>query len=72
VCHPDATGRFNDVTYNSLVKITAWLCENSGLDKNDVIRHYDVTGKNCPLYFVENEEAFETFKLDVEKEMEKL
>lgn len=72
VCHPDATGKFNDVTYNSLVKITAWLCENSGLDKNDVIRHYDVTGKNCPLYFVENEEAFETFKLDVEKEMEKL
>lgn len=72
VCHPDATGKFNDTTYNSLVKITAWLCGNSGLDKNDVIRHYDVTGKNCPLYFVENEEAFETFKSDVEKEMEKL
>lgn len=72
VCHPDATGKFNDETYLSLVKLTAWLCDNSGLDKNDIIRHYDVTGKNCPLYFVEHEDAFETFKSDVEKEMEKL
>lgn len=72
VCHPDATGEFNAETYLSLVKLTAWLCDNSGLDKNDIIRHYDVTGKNCPLYFVEHEDAFETFKSDVEKEMEKL
>lgn len=72
VCHPDATGKFNDETYLSLVKLTAWLCDNSGLDKNNIIRHYDVTGKNCPLYFVEHEDAFETFKSDVEKEMEKL
>lgn len=72
VCHPDTTGKFNDETYASLVKLTAWLCDNSDLDKNDIIRHYDVTGKNCPLYFVENEEAFKTFKTDVEKEMDKL
>ncbi len=72
VCHPDSTGKFNDATYESLVKITAWLCKNSTLDKNDIIRHYDITGKNCPLYFVENEEAFETFKSDVEKEMDKI
>ena len=30
-----------------------------------MIRHYDVTGKNCPKYFVENEDAWEQFKLDV-------
>ena len=30
-----------------------------------VIRHYDVTGKNCPKYFVENEEAWANFKEDV-------
>ena len=56
---------FNEKTYRSMVQLTAWLCEKFGLDENDVIRHYDVTGKNCPKYFVENEDAWEQFKLDV-------
>ena len=29
---------------------------------DSVIRHYDVTGKLCPLYFVEHEDAWEQFK----------
>ena len=64
-CHPDDSGEFNDKTYRSMVQLTAWLCEKFGLDENDVIRHYDVTGKNCPKYFVENEAAWEQFKSDV-------
>jgi N-acetylmuramoyl-L-alanine amidase len=32
-----------------------------------VIRHYDVTGKECPKYYVEHETAWETFKDDVQK-----
>ena len=35
------------------------------LTADDVIRHYDVTGKNCPKYFVEHEDAWETFKENV-------
>ena len=31
----------------------------------DVIRHYDVTGKLCPLYYVEHEDAWAQFKADV-------
>lgn len=65
VCHPDETGKFTDATYDSLVKLTAWLCEVCGLDSDDVIRHYDITGKQCPLYFVKNEDAWEQFKKDV-------
>lgn len=64
-CHPDDTGKFNDQTYDSLVKLVAWLCGKYNLDKEDVIRHYDVTGKNCPKYYVENEEAWLIFKEDV-------
>ena len=26
VCHPDETGKFNDASYESVVKLTAWLC----------------------------------------------
>ncbi len=65
VCHPDSTGKFNDATYRSLVKLTAWLCDEAGLSSDHVIRHYDVTGKICPKYFVDHEEAWEQFKSDV-------
>ena len=65
VCHPDETGKFTDKTYAALVRLTAWLCDSAGLPRENVIRHYDVTGKNCPKYFVENEEAWLAFLEDV-------
>ncbi len=65
VCHPDETGKFNDDTYDSLVELTGWLCEYLEVPVENVIRHYDVTGKLCPLYFVEHEDAWEQFKDDV-------
>lgn len=65
VCHPDATGKFSEVTYASLVKLTAWLLENTDMDVSHVIRHYDVTGKECPRYFVQHEDAWAQFKADV-------
>ena len=65
VCHLDESGKFTDETYDSLVKLTVWLCEVCGLDSSDIIRHYDITGKQCPLYFVTHENAWERFKKDV-------
>lgn len=65
VCHPDESGKFTDKTYRSLVQLTAWLCVKFDLSADDAIRHYDVTGKNCPKYFVENEEAWAAFKENV-------
>lgn len=66
-CHPDESGKFNQETYRSMVQLSAWLCLKFDLTEKDIIRHYDVTGKNCPKYFVENEKAWETFKKDVGK-----
>ena len=65
VCHEDETGKFNDATYHSLVKLTAWLCDKYNLDTDHIIRHYDITGKICPKYFVEHEDEWEKFKLEV-------
>ena len=65
-CHPAADGKPTQETYDTLVKLTAWLCDLYGLDaQEDVIRHYDVTGKQCPMYFVENETEWAQFKADV-------
>ncbi len=64
-CHPDESGRFTDATYRSLVKLVAYLSEKYGLDREHIIRHYDVTEKNCPKYFVEHEDAWEKFRDNV-------
>ena len=58
VCHPDETGRFNDVTYESVVK--------------DVVRHYDINGKLCPKYYVEHEDAWVQFRKDVDAAIKEL
>jgi len=65
VCHPDASGKFTNNTYDSLVELTGWLCGYLGVEPENVIRHYDVTGKLCPLYYVENEKEWIGFKEDV-------
>ena len=70
-CHPDESGKFTEDTYKSLVQLTAWLCTKFGLDEEDVIRHYDVTGKICPKYFVEDEQAWNLFKGDVKAALQK-
>lgn len=51
-CHPDSSGKFTSATEQSLAELCAYLCKKLGLDPvKDIIRHYDVTGKQCPLYW---------------------
>ena len=63
-CHPDATGEFTAATYQSLLSLTRWLMETYGLDSGQLLRHFDVTGKECPRYFVQHPEAWEQFLAD--------
>ena len=73
VCHPDETGEFSPVTYDRAVELTAWLCVQFWLDpETDVIRHYDVTGKVCPRYYVEHPEAWDAFRADVSAAIKEL
>lgn len=67
VCHPDDSGKFNDKTYASLVKLTAWMANMYHISNNNIIRHYDVTGKLCPKYYVEHEDAWEQLKKDIQR-----
>ena len=61
-CHPDSTGKFNKATEDSLLELCAYLCRKFGLTADDVIRHYDVTGKHCTLWYVSHPEDFMAFK----------
>jgi N-acetylmuramoyl-L-alanine amidase len=69
LCHPDASGRFNPGTCAAAAGLAAELCRRFGLrPETDVWRHYDITGKVCPKWFVDKPEAFERFLLDVSGE----
>ncbi len=70
VCHPDESGKFSEVTRKSLIRLLAWLCEELDFTEESLIRHYDVTGKKCPLYYVENEEEWLLLKQDVKRALE--
>lgn len=41
------------------------IVKKYGIKKENVIRHYDVTGKNCPAYFVKDEEAWKKFRYEI-------
>ena len=64
-CHYAKDGKFDAKTYASLVRLCAYLCHRFGLTQKDIIRHYDVTGKICPKYFVEHPKAWKKFREDV-------
>ena len=69
-CHPNADGKFNQKTYDSLVELLAYLCEKYNLSpQNDIIRHYDVIGKNCPKYYVENPDEWQILKSKVSEKL---
>ena len=60
------TSEFTDETYNSVVQLAGFLCKRFNLTSDDVIRHYDVTEKLCPLYYVEHEDAWIQMKADIQ------
>lgn len=70
-CHPDWGGKFSELTYKSLVELIAELCTRYKLSPLvDVERHYDITKKDCPHYYVVNEQAWRAFLVDVKNKIE--
>lgn len=63
-CTEDDTGKFNKATYQALTELVTWLMGRYDLEISQVIRHYDVTGKDCPKYYVEHEDAWQQMRED--------
>jgi N-acetylmuramoyl-L-alanine amidase len=61
LCHPDWEGEFTAKTLESCKELILELCERYKLGRENIFRHYDVTGKDCPRYFVRNGEQWEKF-----------
>jgi N-acetylmuramoyl-L-alanine amidase len=70
LCHPKADGKFFEETLRAAVELCAALCSWYALDPfYAILTHHDVTGKNCPQWFVNNPDAFANFKTDVAEAM---
>ena len=68
-CHPQIDGEPTEETREALIRLTAYLCKEYSLKAENVLRHYDVTGKNCPKYYVEDTAAWTQFLKDVDTAM---
>jgi len=70
VCCNNENGQFNVKSYETLVAVLANLCDEFKLKPEDIIRHYDVTGVECPGYYVDNEDSWLKLKSDVKAFMD--
>ena len=57
MCHADASGKISDKTLDNVVWLCRKLIKEYKLTK--VIRHFDVTGKMCPLWYVNHYDEWE-------------
>jgi N-acetylmuramoyl-L-alanine amidase len=66
VCHPKSDGKFSSITYEALVKLLFDLCKRYKLNPlKAIIRHYDVSGKDCPKYYVAHQGEWDQLKQKV-------
>lgn len=71
-CFVSDDGSFTQATYDSLIELLTWLMQEYNLTTDHILRHYDCGGKKCPIYYTENEDAWEQLKVDVDKKLSDL
>ena len=59
---------FTNETINNAVGLVKMLMEKYNIPIENVVRHYDVTHKNCPAPFVNNITAWDNFKNNLVEE----
>lgn len=67
MCHMDWEGNYDPRTWALSVKLVASLCIKYDLTTAEVVRHYDITYKECPRLMVRSQQVFENFKAEVQR-----
>ena len=67
LCDTQRNGKsdLSEKTRKSAIELARCICKKYKIDKNHVIMHYQVNGKLCPKYFVEDTKAWNKFKDDI-------
>ena len=61
MCCMDNNCQISAQTEANALELTKYLMNKYNIDINHVVRHFDVTGKHCPAYFMD-EQAWTSFK----------
>jgi N-acetylmuramoyl-L-alanine amidase len=61
LCHINWDGEFTPETLKAAKELILDLCERYSLGKNSIYRHYDITRKECPRYFVLHSDRWVNF-----------
>lgn len=64
MCDTKRNGKYEvtSATRANAIALGKEFIKKYNISRDHVIRHFDVTGKNCPAYFVSNESDWEKFK----------
>lgn len=65
MCHTQ--NGFTEETLETTAKLVAQILIENDLTISDLYRHFDITGKMCPKFFVEDENQWNNFKSRVSK-----
>lgn len=66
MCLLDKSGNIRPGTIDTALSVVRQLMAAYDIPVDRVLRHYDVTGKNCPRPMVENPQLWEDFKKELE------
>lgn len=53
VCYKRSDGRFEEESIAALNELVLYLMNRYGISAENVLRHYDLTGKLCPAYYID-------------------
>lgn len=53
VCYKHNSGEFEQASKTALRELVQYLMKKYGIPADKVLRHYDLTGKRCPAYYVD-------------------
>ncbi|MBU8561531.1 peptidoglycan recognition protein family protein [Bacillus licheniformis] len=59
-------GKIHSQTIQNAAELVADLCKRYGLSTNKIVRHYDVTNKNCPAPWVSDSSQLTAFRKKVD------
>ena len=62
ICMLDKNGNIRLKSIANAIKLTKMLMQKYNISIDNIIRHYDVTGKDCPRPMVEDENLWYSFK----------
>ncbi len=62
----EKNGKIHSETVQNAAELVADLCKRYGLSTNKIVRHYDVTNKNCPAPWVSDSSQLTAFRKKVD------